>query len=138
MGCSGSLVHSDNRFIHITTYIEGQPILHHSSLSSILLDERLLGDQKTVLAYCQRSSLSNIMAAPTASDKPAMKPPRGQTSNFVDPPSQSYVIIVSSVFFLVITTPFLILRIYTRKFINRRLWWDDCKLFSCNRVFFSF
>lgn len=67
------------------------------------------------------------MASPTTSIKPALTPPPGIVSNFDDPPSQSYAIIIAIVFFLVSTTPFVLVRLYTRYYINQKLWWDDCK-----------
>ena len=65
---------------------------------------------------------------PTPSPKPALKPPPGVIPNFVNPPSQAYVTVVVLAICLAITTPVVLLRIYVRHFINRRLWWDDCKL----------
>lgn len=73
--------------------------------------------------------VDHIMATPTASIKPALAPPPGIVSNFDDPPSQAYAIIIAIVFFLVSTTPFVLVRLYTRYYINQRLWWDDCKRF---------
>lgn len=64
----------------------------------------------------------------TATDlKPALAPPPGVTPNFIDPPSQGYVTVVVMVFVLSLTTPIVLARLYTRHFINRRLWWDDCR-----------
>lgn len=64
-----------------------------------------------------------------ASDlKPAIKPPPGVTPNFVNPSSDGYVTIVVLAIFLAITTPVVILRMYIRYFVNRRLWWDDCEM----------
>ncbi len=58
---------------------------------------------------------------------PALKWPHGVTPNLIDPPSQGYVCIIAMVIYLVVTTPFVAIRMYTRYFINRRVWWDDCK-----------
>ena len=57
---------------------------------------------------------------------PAMKAPPGLHSNLIDPPSTSHPIIVICVLVIVLPTPFVILRLYTRKFINHQVWWDDC------------
>ena len=70
--------------------------------------------------------MSNPMVSP--SPKPALTPPPGVIPNFVNPPSQGYVTVVVLAICLAITTPIVLLRIYVRYFINRRLWWDDCKL----------
>lgn len=61
---------------------------------------------------------------------PALKPPKGVTPNLIDPSSQGYVCIIAMVIYLVVTTPFVMIRMYTRRFINRRVWWDDCKFIS--------
>ncbi|MCJ1263282.1 hypothetical protein MMC22_003152 [Lobaria immixta] len=64
----------------------------------------------------------------TASDpnlKPALKAPPGLISNLIDPPSSAYITITCLVIFLSLTTPIVFIRIYTRRFINQRLWWDD-------------
>lgn len=58
---------------------------------------------------------------------PALKAPDGTVSNLVDPPSESYITIVVLSIFLVITTPLVLIRIYTRHFITQHLWWDDRK-----------
>ncbi|KAI9747944.1 MAG: hypothetical protein M1815_003738 [Lichina confinis] len=57
--------------------------------------------------------------------KPALEPPPGVTPNFVDPPSRSYITVIVVTLGLVLTTPLFLLRMYTRYYINRRLWWDD-------------
>lgn len=82
------------------------------------------------------TDIDHIMASPTTSIKPALTPPPGIVPNFVDPPSQSYAIIIAIVFFLVSTTPFVLVRLYTRYYINQKLWWDDCKwnLHSISRL----
>lgn len=56
---------------------------------------------------------------------PGVKPPAGQQSNFVDPPSKRGLIIAVAVLAITLSTSFLCLRLYTRRFINRKLWWDD-------------
>ena len=60
--------------------------------------------------------------------RPALDAPPGITSNLIDPPSQGYMTIILMTTFLSLTTPIVLIRIYTRHFINRCLWWDDCGL----------
>lgn len=60
---------------------------------------------------------------------PAMSAPPGYTSNLINPPSQGYVTIIVMTVFLALTTPTVIIRMYTRHFINRAVWWDDCEYF---------
>lgn len=72
--------------------------------------------------------------SPSTSDPyttPALKSPQGVRPNLIDPASQGYVCIIAMVIYLVVATPFVVIRMYTRHFINRRVWWDDCR-FSLN------
>ena len=59
---------------------------------------------------------------------PALKPPPGVKSNLVNPSSHGYVTVIVFVVFLGVSTPLLCLRMYVRRYINRRVWWDDCTL----------
>ena len=47
------------------------------------------------------------------------------TSNFVDPPSDGHSIITVCAILLALTSVIFMLRMYTRWFVNRRMWWDD-------------
>lgn len=69
------------------------------------------------------------MAAPSFDPNltPAGKPPPGVTSNLTNPPSQGYNIIVGMAVYLLLTTPIVLARMFTRHYINRHMWWDDCK-----------
>ena len=58
--------------------------------------------------------------------EPGMKPPGGVEPNFIDPPTQQRLIIAVAVLAISLSTIFVSLRVYTRRFVNRRLWWDDC------------
>ena len=55
-----------------------------------------------------------------------MEAPPGLHSNLIDPPSTDYSTIIICVLVIVLSTPFVMLRLYTRKFITREVWWDDC------------
>ena len=62
-------------------------------------------------------------------DFPALQPPPGVKSNFIDPPSLvPSAIVVESIFL-----PLMILAVLTRLFVRARitkeLGWDDCKIF---------
>lgn len=57
---------------------------------------------------------------------PAMEAPPGVHSDLIDPPSTAYSTIIILVLVIIISTPFVVLRLYTRKFITRQVWWDDC------------
>ena len=59
--------------------------------------------------------------------KPAAKPPAGVTPDFNNPPSLETSVIVVAVLCLAISTFFVAMRLYTRHFVLRKLWWDDCK-----------
>ncbi|PHH91004.1 hypothetical protein CDD83_1982 [Cordyceps sp. RAO-2017] len=56
---------------------------------------------------------------------PAMPPPPGQVSNLVDPPSQGYATVIAVVLYMVIATPCVVARLYTRAVVHKKLWWDD-------------
>ena len=59
--------------------------------------------------------------------KPAAKPPAGVTPDFKNPPSLQTPLIVVVVLFVAISSFFVAMRLYTRHFVLRKLWWDDCK-----------
>lgn len=56
---------------------------------------------------------------------PAISAPAGQHSNLVDPPSINSPVIACSVLLLVLSTPWVAIRLYTRIQIKPKLWWDD-------------
>ncbi|MCJ1460422.1 hypothetical protein MMC28_010804 [Mycoblastus sanguinarius] len=56
---------------------------------------------------------------------PAMPAPPGQHSDLINPPSQKYPTIVCLVLAISLSAPFVGVRIYTRHYITRKLWWDD-------------
>ena len=60
-------------------------------------------------------------------ETPAGKPPRGVKPNFENPPSLKSVLIAVTAVGQVLSTLFVMMRIYTRHFVLRRLWWDDCQ-----------
>ncbi len=77
--------------------------------------------------YCLlREETPQSPMSSNANTTPGVKPPSGARSNFVDPPSQKGLIVAVAVLAIILSTLFVCLRIYTRRFINRRLWWDDC------------
>lgn len=58
---------------------------------------------------------------------PALQPPAGVESNFVNPKGRGYILnTVASVLFCLMVCLFAI-RVYTKLFIVRKLAWDDCK-----------
>lgn len=58
---------------------------------------------------------------------PAMLPPEGVTPNFVDPYTLGPIFVIVSSVLITIMMIFVVVRIYTRIFINRKLYWDDCQ-----------
>lgn len=58
---------------------------------------------------------------------PAMLPPDGVTSNFVDPYTRGPVITIVGSILIAIMMIFVVVRIYTKTCINRKLHWDDCQ-----------
>lgn len=61
----------------------------------------------------------------SSDSEPALHPPAGVTSKLVDPPSQAHIIILITTIVLCLSTPVVLVRLYTRQFVNRKLWWDD-------------
>ena len=76
------------------------------------------------------SSMSSISPDPNVT--PALAAPPGFTSNLVNPPSQAYVTIVVQIVLLLLVTPFVFVRLFTRYYVLHGLWWDDGKLFPCS------
>lgn len=61
--------------------------------------------------------------------KPGLRPPLGVTPNFVSPYSRGYLIVATTVITLTVTTLLVLIRTYTKRFINKTgLGWDDCEL----------
>ncbi|KAL8832856.1 MAG: hypothetical protein Q9170_004722 [Blastenia crenularia] len=58
---------------------------------------------------------------------PAIPAPAGQRSNLVDPPSKDPIFIACCVLIIVLSTPWVAVRLYTRFKIKPKLWWDDCE-----------
>jgi hypothetical protein len=57
---------------------------------------------------------------------PAMPPPAGQTSNFINPDYASTKFIAVNSVFLPLALIALIVRTWTRLFVVRSFRWDDC------------
>ena len=68
------------------------------------------------------ASLSDILNSPLS------PPPDGVESNFVDPKSDGYVLIVIDSICLVLMVCFTAIRVYAKGFVARKVAWDDCKL----------
>ena len=56
---------------------------------------------------------------------PAIPAPLGHHSNLVDPPNIDPIVIAFSVLFVLLSTPWVVVRLYTRIWIKPKLWWDD-------------
>jgi hypothetical protein len=61
------------------------------------------------------------------SNTPARYAPLGVMPNFVNPQSIAWVTTFTMAVYIVIVTPFVAARIYTREFVQNGLWWDDGK-----------
>ncbi|KAL8928490.1 MAG: hypothetical protein Q9208_001724 [Pyrenodesmia sp. 3 TL-2023] len=55
----------------------------------------------------------------------AIPPPPGRHSNLIDPPSIDSTVLACSVLLLVLSTPWVAVRLYTRIQIKPKVWWDD-------------
>ena len=58
---------------------------------------------------------------------PAGKPPPGVLPNFVNPPTLNTASVSAMTVELVLTTLFVSMRMYTKAFLMRSLWYEDCK-----------
>ena len=59
---------------------------------------------------------------------PALEAPPGDINNLVNPYSRRWLVIFTSATTLTVTTLFVVIRVYTKRFINESgLRWDDCK-----------
>lgn len=61
------------------------------------------------------------------SNTPALAPPPGVTSNFVNPESLLTYVIVTIALCLTLTTVTIGLRIFTKVHIAKAMHWDDCE-----------
>ena len=61
------------------------------------------------------------------SEIPALQPPPGVKSNFVDPPSYANALIAVNAVFLAFMLIALTIRIFTKSILLHSLGWDDCK-----------
>lgn len=58
---------------------------------------------------------------------PAMQPPPGEISNFVDPETRGPMYIAVATIFMGLATIFVMVRLWARLYIQRKPWWDDCE-----------
>ena len=58
---------------------------------------------------------------------PALQPPPGITSNFVDPVTNGYQLVGVGSFLLALMILFVLNRFYTKIFISKKFKWDDRK-----------
>lgn len=59
---------------------------------------------------------------------PAIPPPSGTESNFVNPKNNHNIILIGDSILIGIMMIFVIMRLYTKRFINRQYSWDDRQL----------
>ena len=67
----------------------------------------------------------------------ASAPPPGETANLVNPPRAKSTVLGVMIPLLILATSSVAMRIYTKQFIIKRLWWDDCMCIlenSANRL----
>lgn len=76
---------------------------------------------------------NSIMSTTTLdlSKVPASDPPPGVTANFESPENQNYQIYSINIALCLTGTVVLLLRLYTRMFLQKTIAIDDCKLAAC-------
>jgi hypothetical protein len=57
---------------------------------------------------------------------PAMEPPPGMTPNFVNPDSLYPFVIATCTLCLMLTTPALVIRMFTKIHVAKKVNWADC------------
>jgi hypothetical protein len=65
-------------------------------------------------------------------DFPALPPPAGVQSNFIDPPSQATALICLNAIFLALMLIVVTVRMYVKGRVLHNLGWDDCEPFIPN------
>ena len=56
-----------------------------------------------------------------------MPAPARHHSQLISPPQHTYSTIICLVLAIVLSAPVVGVRMYTRQYISRKLWWDDCR-----------
>ena len=56
---------------------------------------------------------------------PAVSPPPGVQSNLVDPAKKDWIFISCCIVVIAFSTPWVLMRFYTRQWIKPSIWWDD-------------
>ena len=69
----------------------------------------------------------NMGSLPQGLDIPALTPPPGVASNFIDRQSRGSDLIITSAICLTLMSLLVMIRFYTKIYIKHKLGWDDCK-----------
>ena len=69
-----------------------------------------------------------MLATVDYSHVPVLDPPRGITANFINPPAIACSVLEVSLPLSVVSTTYVLARIYTRWRIVKSMGWDDCEL----------
>lgn len=80
--------------------------------------------------FLRAGGLSSIGTMESNTDlklTPALEAPPGKHSQLVNPPDKDQIYIACCVLVIFLSTPFLVVRLYTRYRIKPKLGWDDCK-----------
>ena len=81
-----------------------------------------------ILSFGKEMPNMNPETAALLSTIPALPPPPGEESNFTNGETLGNVVIIVNSVFLVLMLIAITIRLYTKAFIIRSLWWDDCKI----------
>lgn len=65
---------------------------------------------------------------------PALSPPPGIVSNFVNPVNRANITIIPCAGIVAVMILFVFLRMYTKMYITHSIGWDDCKSASSSAV----
>ena len=94
---------------------------------SFFLPNKALGNHLPLMSIFSVPNELAQLPATIRDNLPALAPPPGVQSNFINPENRGHIFIFVASLLLFLKTLFFVNRVYTKAFINRKLGWDDCK-----------
>lgn len=73
------------------------------------------------------AGLGEIPPGTDLTGMPAAEPPPGIDANFVDPENRGPAYIAVSAVCMALALSFVLVRLWTRLFVLKNPWWDDCE-----------
>lgn len=108
----------------------GDPVHSFTNLSTYIRPLFLRigrGTEQTCIVPAQRLVFHSLKMNSTTTIVGALPAPSGTTANFTNPEYIGARLVVTAIVCPAIAIPFLLIRLYTKHFLLRRLHLDDCK-----------